>query len=99
MKKRKLLTFQETLEKELKDPIFKRYYEEEGKKLHLGLKISRLRHKLGLTQKELARRTKTSQATVARLETGNYLGFSLRTLEKIAWATGTSLRIDFTKSS
>jgi DNA-binding XRE family transcriptional regulator len=95
MKKQKLLAFRETLEKELKNLTFKRYYEEEGKKLQLGLKIAKLRQKLGLSQNRLAQKVKTSQATIARLESGNYFGFSIRTLEKIAWATNTTLCINF----
>lgn len=92
---KKVLDFQDVLKKELKDKEFKKYYEEEGRKLELGYKIAKLRQKRGLTQKELAKKVHTSQATVARLEGGEYLGYSLRTLEKIALATGTHLEVSF----
>ncbi|MBU0693392.1 MAG: helix-turn-helix transcriptional regulator [Candidatus Omnitrophica bacterium] len=92
---KKLLDFQDVLKEELKDKEFKKYYEEEGRRLELGYKIANLRQKQGLTQKELAEKVHTSQATVARLEGGEYLGYSLRTLEKIALATGTHLEIRF----
>jgi len=92
---KKLLDFQDVLKEELKDKEFKRYYEEEGRRLELGYKIAKLRQKLGLTQKELAEKVHTSQATVARLEGGEYLGYSLRTLEKIALATRTHLEVRF----
>ena len=61
----------------------------------MGYKIAKIRQKRGLTQKELAKEIHTSQATVARLEGGNYLGYSLRTLEKVALATGTHLEVQF----
>ena len=63
--------------------------------LDLALKIARLREKRGLSQKELAHRMGTSQQTISRLENGEYEGFSLKTLEKIAEATQTRLKIDF----
>ena len=93
MKRR--LTLREVVSEELKDREFKRYYEDEGRRLSIGYKIAKLRHKLGLTQKELAKKIHTSQATIARLERGDYIGYSLRTLEKIALATGTHLDIRF----
>lgn len=37
----------------------------------------------------------TSQQAVSRLESGEYKGFSLKTLEKLAEATGTRLKIEF----
>ena len=92
---KKLLDFQNVLKEELKDKKFKKFYEEEGRRLALGYKIAKLRQKQGLTQKELAKEIHTSQATVARLEGGDYLGHSLRTLEKVALATGTHLEIQF----
>ena len=69
---KKLLDFQNVLKEELKDKEFKKFYEEEGRRLALGYKIAKLRQKQGLTQKELAKEIHTSQATVARLEGGDY---------------------------
>ncbi|HPF59795.1 MAG TPA: helix-turn-helix transcriptional regulator [Candidatus Competibacteraceae bacterium] len=48
----------------------------------------------GITQEELARRMETTQSAVARLEGGRSQP-STRTLEKIAKATGTRLKISF----
>lgn len=48
----------------------------------------------GLSQSELSRRMSTSQAAIARLESGRYLP-SARTLKRFAEATGTRLRISF----
>ena len=48
----------------------------------------------GLSQSELARRMGTSQAAIARLESGRYLP-SARTLKRFAEAAGTRLQISF----
>lgn len=93
----KLLKFQDVLQQELKDRDFGKYYEEEGRKLEVGYKIAQLRHKIGITQEQLARRTATSQTVISRLESGNYWRCSLSTLEKIAMATGTHLIVGFKK--
>lgn len=95
MKKPKFRTFQERLREDLKDPEFRRHFEEERRALALSLKIARLREKKGLTQAELARLMGTSQQAISRIESGEYEGFSLKTLEKIAEATGTRLKIEF----
>ena len=92
---KKCLTLKEVVSEELKDKEFKRYYEEEGRRLAIGYKIARLRQRLGLTQKDLAKKIHTSQTAVARLESGDYAGYSLRTLEKIALVTRTHLDIKF----
>ena len=51
----------------------------------------------GFTQAELAARMKTTQSAVVRLESGRAPP-STRTLEKVAKATGTRLRIRFERA-
>ena len=92
---KKLLDFQDVLKEELRDKEFQKFYEEEGQRLALGYKIAKIREKSGLTQEELAKEIHTSQTAIARLERGDYLGYSLRTLEKIALATGSHLEVQF----
>jgi len=48
----------------------------------------------GITQEQLAERMHTTQAVIARLESGRAMP-STRTLERFAAATGTRLRIAF----
>ena len=91
----KLLKFDDFLQEQLKDKEFKKFFEEEGRKLEIGYKIAQLRDKLGLTQKQLAEKIDTSQTVIARLESGDYWRCSLQTLEKIALATGTHLVVNF----
>jgi DNA-binding transcriptional regulator YiaG len=86
-------TFDEDLKEKLKDPEFKRSYEREWHKLRLGHRIHQLREKLGLTQKEFAKRLKTSQGAITRMESGEYASYNLRTLQKIAFVTGARLDI------
>lgn len=91
----KIRTFQEHLKDELKNPEFRKHFEEERRALALAIKIVSLRQKNGWTQKDFAKAMGTSQQAVSRIESGEYEGFTLKTLEKIAEATRTRLKIDF----
>ena len=95
MKKGKVRTFQNRLREDLKDPEFKAYYQEERQALILAMKIAKLREKKGLSQQQLAKLMGTSQQAISRIESGEYEGFTLKTLEKLAEATGTHLKIEF----
>ena len=95
MKKKKIRTFQERLGEELKNPEFRRHYKEEKIALALAYKIHTLREEKRLSQKGLAKLMGTSQQAVSRLESGEYEGLTLKTLEKIARAIGTYLKIEF----
>ncbi len=95
MKKMMVRTLEDWLKEKLKDPQFRKGYQEARMAVFLGYKIHGLREKLGLTQAELARRMGTKQQAIARLERGDYEGFTLKTLERIAEATKTELVIDF----
>lgn len=95
MGRAKIRTFSERLNEDLKDPEFRRHFEEEKKAIALAMKIVELRGRLGISQTELAKRMGTSQQAISRLESGEYDGFTLKTLEKIAQATGAMLKIEF----
>ena len=56
----------------------------------LRKEIARARQRAGLSQVELARRMKTTQSTIARLERGGRSP-SVKTLRKLAEATGCRL--------
>ena len=55
------------------------------------------RTRAGLSQTQLARRTKTSQSYVARIE-GGQVGPSTAALERLAKATGSRLTITFERA-
>jgi transcriptional regulator with XRE-family HTH domain len=79
----------------MKDPDYVGEYEALDEEFALALAVAKARRRAGLSQSELARRMKTTQSTVARLESGRGLP-STRTLDRFAKATGHRLKISFT---
>jgi DNA-binding transcriptional regulator YiaG len=87
-------SFDEYLDQMLSaDPALRARVLREVKKLEIGMQIAALRERLGLSQAEFARRIGTKQPTVARMERGDYTGYTLKTLMKIAMATGATLDV------
>ena len=87
--------FRERLKEDLKDPVFKKFYEEEDVFATLAIKIARLREEKALSQKELAGLLHTSQQMVSRLEDPHNGSFSLKTLLKLARAFNKKLSVQF----
>lgn len=77
-----------------KDPAYRAAYDALEEEFTLASMMIDARAKAGLTQGQLAERMHTTQAVIARLESGRVKP-STRTLERIATATGTKLRISF----
>ena len=88
--------FKKYLDKQLKDPVFKKHYDEYGKQLEIAYQILKLRKQKGISQAELARRIGTKQSNIARMETGQQ-NFTTDTLQKIALAFKRDLKIEFVK--
>ena len=82
----------------MKDPTFRREYEALGEEFSLVAALIEARTRAGLTQEQVARRMKTTQAVIARLEGGGSRP-STRTLERYAAATGSRLKITFEPES
>ena len=80
------------------DPDYVAAYDALEDEFALASQIIGARAKAGLSQSELAKRMKTSQSSIARLESGRTRP-SVRTLEKLAAATGTRLRISLVAES
>ena len=78
----------------LKDPKLRKAYDEMEEEFALMIEIGKARTRAGLSQAQLARRMKTTQSTIARLESGRGLP-STRTLGRFAKATGHRLKISF----
>ena len=93
--KQKMRYFDDWLRDRLQDPKFRKGYSEARLAVFLGYKIHQLRKNLSLTQAALAKKMGTKQQAIARLERGDYEGFTLKTLERIAKATKTELVINF----
>jgi len=78
----------------MKDPKYRREYQALQKEFSLVAALIDARTRAGLTQEQVARRMKTTQAVIARLEGGGSKP-STRTLERYAEATGSRLKISF----
>jgi transcriptional regulator with XRE-family HTH domain len=78
----------------LKDPEVRKEYDALEEEFALIAEVARARMRSGLSQHELARRMKTTQSTIARLESGRGKP-STRTLSRFAKATGHRLKISF----
>ncbi len=88
-------TIQQHIEEEIKkSPEFKKAYDEEVTRLQIGWKIAQLRQMRHLSQAELAKKVKTSQQTISRLEDLKDARINLNTLAKLAVALKARLSID-----
>lgn len=76
------------------DQDYKAEYEALDEEFQLARALIEARTRAGLSQTQLARRMKTSQSYVARIEGGSVRP-STDVLERFAHATGTRLRITF----
>jgi ribosome-binding protein aMBF1 (putative translation factor) len=89
---RKTIPAETAFAKWRKDPAYVKAYEALEGEYALAATLIKARARAGLTQEQLAKRMKTTQTVIARLE-GGRVKPSTRTLERIATATGSTLRI------
>jgi transcriptional regulator with XRE-family HTH domain len=82
----------------MKEPKYRRAYQALEEEFVLASAVIDVRNRAGLTQEQLARKMGTTQPVVARLESGRSRP-SMRTLERLADATGSRLLISFTPRS
>ncbi len=80
------------------DPEYREAYDSLEDEFTLAAAVIKARALAGLTQEELAKRMQTTQSVIARLESGHVMP-TTRTLEKIAKATGSRLKISFEPDS
>jgi transcriptional regulator with XRE-family HTH domain len=81
------------LEEQLKDPDFAERYERAGEAWDVALQLTSLREQAGLSQTQLARKLKTTQQQVSRLESPAYEGHSLSMLRRVAAALHARVRV------
>ncbi len=91
---RRLFTWEEHRRQLLKDPKVFKAYQELQPEFAIIDKIIRMRIEKGITQKELAKRMKTKQSAISRLELGN-ANPSLNLLQRLAKALDSRLEIHF----
>ncbi len=94
-KSRNGVAFKSFLAEELKDEDVRAHYERAKASSIAAEAVVKARRRAGLTQTELARRIGSDQKGVWRLETGEQ-NTTVGTLEKVAKATDSLLRIDLT---
>jgi ribosome-binding protein aMBF1 (putative translation factor) len=81
-------------QKWMKSVEYRKAYEALMPEFELARAVIDARVTAGLTQEQLAKRMETTQSVIARLESGRTRP-STQTLERLAAATGTRLKISF----
>jgi ribosome-binding protein aMBF1 (putative translation factor) len=81
-------------QKWMKNSAYRKAYASLEDEFVLAAAVIDVRNRAGLTQQQLARKMGTTQPVVARLESGR-IRPSMRTLERLAKATGSRLLINF----
>jgi ribosome-binding protein aMBF1 (putative translation factor) len=81
------------LDEQLKDPAFADRFKRAGEAWDVAVQLAALRERAGLSQKELARKLKTSQQQISRLESPGYEGHSLSMLRRVAKALHARVRV------
>lgn len=79
-----------------KDPAYVAAYDALEEEFALAEALIKARADASMTQEDVAKAMGTTQAAIARLESGRSMP-STRTLQRFAEATGTKLRIRFEK--
>ncbi len=87
--------FDRYLNEQMRDPRFAARVKRAGEAWDVALQIAALREQAGLSQKELARRLKTSQQQISRLESPGYEGHSLANLRRVAEVLHARVRVVF----
>lgn len=90
MRKQKFYTFDEHLKESLKDPDFRKAWEETEPEYQLARQLIEKRIAKKMSQRDLAKKVKTSQAIICRIEGMNY-NPSLALLKRIAQSLGSRL--------
>lgn len=87
-------TFKELLDEQLKNPDFKKEYENLQPEMDVIRAIAKARASQKLTQKQLADVTGINQADISKLENGTR-NPSLKLLKRLADGLGMTLKIEF----
>lgn len=91
----KKTNFDRYLDEQMKNPAFVARFEQAGEAWDVALQLAALRQQAGLSQQDLARRLKTSQQHISRLESPGYEGHSLANLRRVALALNARVRVVF----
>ena len=89
----KKTNFDAYLEEQMQDPAFAGRFAQAGVAWEVALQIAALRTAAGLSQQALARKLKTSQQQISRLESPAYEGHSLSMLRRVAKALQAEVKV------
>ena len=84
-------------QKWMKDKEYRKAHDELAAEFKIARAVIKARVTAGLTQEQLAQRMDTTQSVIARLEGGRSRP-STQTLQRLAAATGTRLKISFERA-
>lgn len=87
-------TFKELLNEELKDPKFKKEWDNLDAEFQIIRAMIDARNEKEITQKDLSNITGISQGDISKIENGN-ANPSINTLKRLATALGKNLKISF----
>lgn len=90
------MKFDDYLQEQLKDPDFKKEWNDIQPEMDVIRAIIDAREEQNLTQKELAKKVGMNQADISKLENGTR-NPSLKLLKKLATGLGMELKIQFVK--
>lgn len=88
-------TYKEFLDEKLKDPEFKKEWDELEPEFQLIKALLQGREEQNLSQRQLADRTGVTQSDISKIESGE-ANPTLETLKKLAKGLGMNLSISFT---
>lgn len=91
---RRFIPVQESFDAWDKDPAFRAAYDALAEEFSLAGVLVKARAHADMTQEQVAKAMGTTQAVIARLESGK-VATTTRTLERYAEATGMRLKITF----
>lgn len=75
------------------DPSLKEEFDRAEQAWNIAFQIYDLRKKARLTQTQLAKLVETKQSNIARIESADYTGYTLKTLERVTKALKARLEI------
>jgi len=93
---RKTTKFRDYVREQLKNPAFRRHFEDYELPVKIAVEIALLRRKRKMTQAQLAKKLGVKQQMVAQLENPEQSTMpNVRTLQRVAHALGVRLQIGF----
>jgi DNA-binding XRE family transcriptional regulator len=85
------MKFSNYLDEKMKNPEFKKVYDEEKRLLDLGLAIIQARTQHGMTQRELAQKSRVTQQQLSKIENG--INCNMLTFIRVSSALGLGITV------